>query len=297
MHRETPVRFGPRHELIGVTTVPSADGTPALGCLLFNSGVLHRVGPHRFNVKLARALARHGVASIRFDLSGLGDSRAVPGAPPGREQIVRDMQAAMDFMTADTGVERFIVVGICSGAVNGYELALADPRVIGLLMFDGFVYRTLKTHVMRRWLRFRAMSWGALLGRVAQRLASVARRIPARPAGLFDAAGAPSTPPREEFRRAMDSLAARGTSLYIAYSGSFVEEYNYEGQLRDAFAGARFLERLRLDYMPDVDHTFTALAAQRTVVAAVCDWVSGIAAAARTRATTSTEPISGSMGR
>jgi pimeloyl-ACP methyl ester carboxylesterase len=252
--------------------MPQGVAAPRLGCLLFNAGVLHRVGPHRLNVKMARALARRGVASIRFDVSGLGDSPVAQDGGRGRGQVVNDMQAAMDHLQQTAGIGRFIVVGVCSGAVNGYELALSDPRVAGLMMFDGFTFPTAKTHVMRRWLRFKATPWMQLLRRIPTSVGRMLVGKPRKPAGLFDADVTPGTPPREEFRRAMDELATRGTSVYIVYSGSFIEEHNYDGQLRDAFRGAPFLESLCYDFMADVDHTLTPLAAQRRLSDAVCAW-------------------------
>lgn len=272
---EAPVLFGSQRDLTGIVTLPSGTSRPVLGCLLFNAGVLHRVGPHRLNVKLARALAQQGVASIRFDLSGLGDSPAQEGIG-GREQVLVDMRAAADCLHARLGIERFIVVGVCSGAVNGYWFAQADRRVIGLLMFDGFTYPTRKTHLLRRWLRLRSMSWPVLLKRLPAAVRRVFVPAPARPAGLFDVDGMPGNPPRQEFRRVMDSLIVRGTSVYLLYSGSFIEHHNYDAQLRDAFRGAAFLEAVRYAYLPGVDHTLTSLAAQHSLCEAACAWAASL---------------------
>jgi pimeloyl-ACP methyl ester carboxylesterase len=269
---ETPLLFGPRHDLVGVLTMPDVRPPAMLGCLMPNTGVLHRIGPHRLNVKLARILAQQGIASLRFDLSGLGDSPAPGQGVRGREQSVLDMQAAMDCLRATAGIERFLVVGVCSGAVNGYSLALADPRVVGLLMFDGFIYPTFKTRIIRRWLLFQALSWSAMIRRTPALMRRVFFGKPQRAAGLFDSDEATGSPPQAEFHRAMDSLAARGTSTCLIYSGSFLHDYNYHAQTHDAFRGAAFLEKMHYHFMPDVDHTLTALAAQRKLAGAVCTW-------------------------
>ena len=70
----------------------------------------------------------------------------------------------------------------------------------------------------------------------------------------------------------MQGLVDRGTNVYLIYSGSFLADHNYAGQLRDAFGTARFLDHVRCDFMPEVDHTVTALASQRKVLAAVREW-------------------------
>jgi pimeloyl-ACP methyl ester carboxylesterase len=273
---ETPVLFGPDRRLLGVVTVPATAAPTTLACLLVNAGVIHRIGPHRINVKAARALAQVGIASLRFDLSGLGDSPAARSQAHFQDQAVHDMQAAMNYLEASAGIRRFLVFGICSGAANAYALALADPRVVGILMFDGFAHPTIKTHLVRRWLRFRAMSWRSLASNVLSKL----QRLSARPAAAAQqamAAGvASATPSRLEFRQALNKLTERGVSIYLVFSGSFLESYNHPSQLQDAFAGASFLRHVRSEFMPDVDHTVTSLAVQHKLISRLCGWAGDV---------------------
>ncbi|MGA8008355.1 MAG: alpha/beta hydrolase, partial [Thiomonas sp.] len=73
-----------------------ASGTaspPPFGVLLFNAGVIHRVGAHRVNVKLARALAADGIATLRCDLHGMGDSLRADGRLSYKDQVVADLRA------------------------------------------------------------------------------------------------------------------------------------------------------------------------------------------------------------
>ncbi|MCU0616034.1 MAG: hypothetical protein MUD17_02955 [Gemmatimonadaceae bacterium] len=73
--RESIVRFGPNGQLIGVLTQPPLDRPMRdVAILLSNTGTNSRVGPFRLNVELARAFAKLGYATLRFDRSGLGDS-------------------------------------------------------------------------------------------------------------------------------------------------------------------------------------------------------------------------------
>ncbi len=271
---ERIARFGHDDQLLGIVTLPEDPRADAPGCLLMNAGVVHRIGPHRLNVKIARALAADGITSIRVDLSGLGDSPPAPGSAHFGEQTLRDLRAAMAHLEATQGIRRFVVFGLCSGAMNGYRLALADDRIAGLLMFDGYVYPTLKTHVLRRWYRFRTSSWGALARKPAQWMSR--KRPDAEPGDGSDDThlGIPSRP---EFARAMATLVDRGTSVYLYYSASFIEGHNYHGQLRDAFRNAPFLDRIRYDYEPDIDHTVTSIDAQHKVIASIRDWVQSVA--------------------
>ena len=270
---ERIARLDPDGRLVGIVTLPAAPrpGAPAL--LLMNAGVVHRIGPHRLNVKLARALAEDGITSIRIDLSGLGDSPNATGAAHFGQQAIQDLQAAMAHLEQTLGIRRFVVFGLCSGAVNGYRLALADERIAGLLMFDGYVYPTWKTHLLRRLVRLRTLPPRALARKAQQWLLRQNRTPEAQPGDESDDTHL-GIPTRPEFAQAMHELIARGTAVYLVYSGSFLESYNYPGQLRDAFGDALFLDHARYDFMPDVDHTVTTLESQRQVLAAVRDWAS-----------------------
>jgi dienelactone hydrolase len=296
---ERIVRVGPDERIVGIVTLPpvARPGAPAL--LLMNAGVIHRIGPHRLNVKIARAVAQDGITSIRIDLSGLGDSPNTTGATHFGQQAIRDLQAAMDHLEQHHGIRRFVVFGLCSGAVNGYRLALADERIAGLLMFDGYVYPTWKTHVLRRLVRFRALPWSALARKALERLRGQrTERVPELGEGSEDThLGIPTRP---EFAQAMRTLVTRGTAVYLVYSGSFLEGHNYTGQLRDAFGDAMFLDHVRYDFMPDVDHTVTTQASQRKVLAAIRDWLQSLPsapAAARTGTTLAAAADAGSTGR
>src|SRR5690606_23743533 len=75
--RESAVLFGPTRSLVGVVTEPAAGSArpDAPAVLILNSGLVHRVGPKRLHVRLARRLAGLGFTCMRIDLSGIGDSR------------------------------------------------------------------------------------------------------------------------------------------------------------------------------------------------------------------------------
>jgi hypothetical protein len=278
---EAPVLFGPERNLMGIlTSAPPADPPQPIACLLLNVGVTHRVGPRRLNVKLARQLALLGIPSLRLDLSGIGDSAATHSRSSFREQSIHDLQSAMDLVEANTGIRRFVVLGICSGAANGYWVALADPRVVGLLMFDGFTFPTFKTHLIHDWQRLRTTPTRTVIAKAVRRVKRLfGIATEAAPASIFNAVSDVSLPTRDEFGRALQTLVERGVSLYLIYSGSLLVHHNYHGQLNDAFGNAPFLGRMRYDYMPDVDHIATPLAAQKKLMTTVCDWLLGIVAA------------------
>ncbi|MFT3954888.1 MAG: alpha/beta hydrolase [Piscinibacter sp.] len=130
---ELAVSFGPGKHLSGTLALPDELGGRPVGFIMLNAGVIHRIGPHRFNVRLARALADQGWPSLRFDLAGQGDSDNAPQVQAFERQIVADLRAAMDHLGRTAGVERFVIAGICSGAHRGLAVAQEDERVIGLV--------------------------------------------------------------------------------------------------------------------------------------------------------------------
>lgn len=270
---ETAMLFGPDAALVGVLTQPAPAGNADLAFLMFNAGVISRQGPHRMNVKLARALAQSGHTSFRFDLSGHGDSRNVGIEGDLQAQAVRDLRSAMDHLAQNFGVRRFALIGICSGAVNAFATALVDSRVVGILMFDGHWYRSRWTLPVRNWKRFRAVPWADAAAAVGRRIA----RLFSPPSGAaelapFKAKTVLGNPPRSEFVDSMRALVDRSVAIFLVYSGSVIDDYSYAGQFRDAFAGEPFVSKVRCDFRPDFDHTLIALDVQRGLIAIVCEW-------------------------
>jgi len=144
--RDPCVLFGETGSLVGIVTEPDETGSgrnrPAL--ILCNAGLVHRVGPHRLHVYLARRLAELGFTVIRFDLSGLGDSLVRSDNVPYPESTILEAQQVMDQVTAMTGIEQYCLMGLSSGALLSLKTALRDNRVVGagILNPHGFVRST-----------------------------------------------------------------------------------------------------------------------------------------------------------
>lgn len=282
--KSRPVVFGPEGNLVGIISVPDAPVSDDVGFILFNSGVLPRIGPHRLNVRLAQRLVDEGQTSFRFDLAGQGDSRAASGALDYMSQSAADLRSAMDLLESAHGIRRFALIGVCSGALSSYQVALDDPRVVGLLMFDGYWYRTAWTRPVEYWKRFRAASWPEIIARIRERLSGSTRRPASQAApGLFDAAEGSANPPKQQFADGMQRLVDRGVAVCLVYSGSILDYYSYGAQLRHAFPGYDFVSRVRCDYRPDIDHVFLLGETQSRMAALVASWIPEVLAAGRVR--------------
>ena len=139
---EKAVRFGEDNSLFGILT--SSPGSPLPAMIMINAGTVHRIGPHRSYVRMAREWSKSGFTVLRMDLSGIGDSQAEPGKQEGvcyPDRAITDIQAAMDFLQIRHSVSKFIIVGLCSGADNAFQAGLIDPRVVGAVMMNPLTFR------------------------------------------------------------------------------------------------------------------------------------------------------------
>lgn len=145
---ETPVSFESDVTLRGVLNVPNG----ARSVVVFVHGWSgYRCGPHRMFVNAARRFADAGIASLRFDLRGRGDSEGDTAAT-NIDQMIDDLRAAARFAKAEVGAERIYPLGICSGGNVVLGAASLDPSLDGLILWSVplFAPQKLKTDRARR---------------------------------------------------------------------------------------------------------------------------------------------------
>ncbi len=209
--------FGSHRGLVGIVTEPSGDeARPGAPTLIFsNIGLNHRVGPNRLYVEFARKLAASGFRSLRFDLSGFGDSKPRRGGGTDIERATFDTREAMDFLEK-RGIERFVLVGLCSGVDSAHRAALQDERVVGTIFIDGYTYRnagfwlrfwTVRNAQPARWRRFVRVRLARLLGK--------------RPLGDIDDLPVifeREYPTRQEFATDLAALSARSLKMLFVYT-------------------------------------------------------------------------------
>lgn len=280
--------FGADHELTGIVTLPAepqlaaSAGRPFV--ILLNAGIMHRVGPYGMTVQLARSLAARGFRVLRFDQSGLGDSPPRPGNAPIEEQVIADGRLAMDSIAERYGARSFVVGGLCSGALNAHRICVADRRVVGLWLLDGYAYPTRRyhQHVLVRRLRS-PRAWGAL----GRRVYDLARaRLPARRGSAAEPAVPPPTdqsdgraaifyqdwPAIADARRDIEQMLGRGVRMHFVYTGgwsSFVDERQFD----DMFPRLARRDQIRVTYYPWADHSFLALQDRSAMLHDVIEFV------------------------
>jgi alpha/beta superfamily hydrolase len=283
---ETPQRFGEDDRLFGVLCCPDGRASD-MAVIIGNAGRDPRYSVSRFSVEFARHLASLGVASLRIDFAGLGDSIG----PPGKESVLTsmfgtdrtgDLAAAVDRLQ-QLGYRRIAVHGNCAGAYHGLRGALADPRIDTLLLLnlpvfewhDGdtvdFVYR--KTMKPGRYLVKVGSrdTWGRLLrgsldlgGILHAQYARQHARL--REAGLRLAERLGWIGPQGGGRHAMAVLARRGAKTLLLFSAHDNGLDMMEQEFGQGFAGLRAFAGADLRIAHEADHLLSTRAMRQAAI-------------------------------
>jgi hypothetical protein len=295
--RERALLFGEDKSLVGVVSAGERAGAAAAtGVVLLNAGILHRVGPNRLHVRLARRLAAAGTPAMRFDFSGLGDSRPYRGSLPFAERALADVRHAMDALAAQQGCARFLLVGICSGADAALRAAVRDERVAGAALVEpytvkrpGFVLFSYRRKLLspRAWARLvggRSELWAAARQARAARPPALepppsakepspALSLPAPSPAPPDAAPVDQLlPGPEELQAQLRALVARRASILFVYSGDSPAYFNYRTLLAREMKPALRTGQARLEVLRNTDHVFTPLGVQDRLVDLLAAW-------------------------
>lgn len=133
---ETAVRFGPDDSLAGILCMP-ADGKPVrLAALILNTGAHPHTGHSRLAVTFARRLARRGIATLRMDASGIGDSALSTGESTHvySQRNLEDARTGLRWLHEHAGVG-VLLIGLCSGAFVAAQIS-QEPALRGLVLVN-----------------------------------------------------------------------------------------------------------------------------------------------------------------
>ena len=128
--RETEVSF--RSEdgwtLHGLLRLPDgADASAKVPGVLLVHGAKHDQQTYHF---MAQEIAKRGMATLRFDWRGKGQS-FVDGAKADQDEMWRDVKAAIEFLASQPAVDgnRLGAVAATLACVNTLQASLGDPRM------------------------------------------------------------------------------------------------------------------------------------------------------------------------
>ncbi len=227
---EEPVHFGEGGRLFGILTlpsVPSSDRQPLPWFVFFNAGLLHRVGPNRLYVRLARQLAQSGFGSLRVDLAGKGDSPPRPGLTRN-QSVAADYEEILRGMESRLGSVTLVLGGLCAGADDAIQMAPNDARAVGLLLLDPICFPDSGFAARAAVLKYsRAANYVAWLKRRVKGQVPRAESAESKVDPLIYRA----PPTLEELRSAFVSIVERRGRVLSVFSEYALRYYNQPGQL------------------------------------------------------------------
>lgn len=268
---ERPVQIGVESSLFGILAQPDAEANTARkpAVLILNAGLMHRIGPFRMHVTLARRLAAQGMTSLRVDCSGKGDSAAREDVRSYEEAVNLDVKDAMDFVSGECGIDEFVLIGLCSGADDAFRASRMDARVSCLVLLDGYAYPTPRFYLRKYGRKILSIpAWFRLIVRNARRL--LKNRQSAEMADIFGMA----FPPKQEFEKGLQEVVGRGGRILVIHSIGWAAYFNYEEQFRDAFPKLAESEKISVRYFPKADHTYSLSPDREALLDTVVNWIS-----------------------
>ena len=273
--QEEAMLLGPGQSNVGVFT-PATDPLGAqsnTAVICITAGLLHHVGPHRMHVLLARSLAEEGISTLRFDLSGIGDSSVRTDDLPALEAPVQEIKDAINELET-RGFTRFILFGICSGAVQAAKVAVGNPNIAGIIQVntgtdDGNteVYSQAAAQFYLKRSFWNLNAWKNLFtGKVNYRALIVtlfAALIDKLKGGHKNA-----TSMEEEFQNGIQLLTQQGTSVLMVLSDRHAQFYAIYKKVFEKLRCAQFNTLV----YADTDHLFTSLSVQQELIGQICQW-------------------------
>ncbi|MBW7837285.1 MAG: hydrolase 1, exosortase A system-associated [Sphingomonadales bacterium] len=232
----------------------------AYGLLIMVGGPQYRVGAHRQYVHLARRAADAGIAAMRFDYRGVGDSE---GDYPGFEHIGPDIAAAVnEFRRRVPKLHGVVLWGLCEGASAILLSGVDVPGVSGAVLVNPWVHtegtaaKTVLKHYYGQRL-FDKAAWKRLLSGQVDVLGSIKGVL-----GLFKrmASPRPVSDQRPYPDRMADGLRRfKGRTLLLLSDRDLVaREFEDVAASAPAWAGVMAACQASRATVANSDHTFSS---------------------------------------
>ena len=288
--REERLLLGLAGDLAGVLTLP-ADETTDRVVVMLGAGVV----PHTRHVAEARDLARAGVATLRLDLPGTGDSPSPLAEPANAYAPAQRAELPIVFdALAARGLTDVTLFGLCSGAHHAFHAALAEPRVCGVVLANPLSLAWDRGTALQigAWQRHRARAAraardferaerDAILPDVAA-LAGVAlplaRRFARGSLGALKILSALSAAPATEtsvLGQQFQALAARGTRVALVFAAGDPGLDDLKGALGPDGMTALALSGVARHVIEGADHLLSGRAATARLRDVLFDMVAG----------------------
>lgn len=271
---EEPLQFGEGGRLFGILTLPNMPPPNAQELPIFvflSAGLLHRVGPYRLHVRLGRELAQMGFSSLRVDLAGVGDSPPRAGLTT-QQSVAEDFAEIVAVLNSRLGSLPLVLAGLCIGADNATNLALREPRVVGMVLLDPICFPDRGYRAREIIAKYtnpaRYIAW--LMRHL--RMLTGPRKITLEEGRSVDplALRYPSTP--EQMRTAFESIRERGGRVLSVFTDYAHGYYNQSGQLGRALGVSGYQQFCTELFWPHVLHTYPLELHRRRLMEEIKAW-------------------------
>lgn len=268
--KEDPLQFGAGGRLFGVLTTP-AEGSRHANVLpvfvFLSAGLLHRVGPLRLHVRLAREIVRSGFASLRIDLAGKGDSPARTGFT-NQQSVAVDFEEILSGLEGRLGPVSLVLAGLCSGADNAIRLAAREPRVVGMVLLDPICFPDRNFAARAVYQKYTNRARYALWLRRIAGLTDPGEQKRSNPLALRD------LPSRVQMREAFEAVRRRNGQVLSVFTQYALGYYNRPGQLGSVLEVADYSDFCTERFWPDSEHTYRTEAHRRRLMDEIKSWAS-----------------------
>jgi exosortase A-associated hydrolase 1 len=261
------------------------------GVLVVVGGPQYRAGSHRQFTLLCRALAEQGIAAMRFDYRGMGDSQ---GEARNFEAIGPDILAAVEHFCVKVPALREIVIwGLCDAASAALMCAYQDGRISGLVLLNPWV-RTVEGLAKAQikhyyWSRLKEREFWRKLAHGRFDYAAAVRSFvgalmrASGVGGARDATGtSDSTPAHGESdataplpARMADGLSRFKGRVLLILSGKDMTAREFEEVAQGSERWRRLLADARVERrkLPEANHTFSTHEWRGQVATWTANWV------------------------
>jgi pimeloyl-ACP methyl ester carboxylesterase len=241
--------------------------------VLLNAGLLHRVGPGRLYVSLARALSGLGFPVLRVDLFARGDSAITPDAvrDSTEEENYADIKL---FIDARFGEVPVVLGGLCSGADNAIRLAIRHDEVVGLILLDPICFKTRGFALRQSLHRLQELFLHPAFSvrHAAAALTRILRAMVHASDETIDPLTIRNAPTRPEVEAAFSAVAKRGGHVLSIFTRYAMHYYNCQGQMQ-AIALPHGPNEISSEiFWPDVAHTYSLEIHRLRLIDAITTW-------------------------
>ena len=271
---EKAVVIGKNPQLMGVLTKQykyvegSEKQLPTI--ILLNSGLLGHIGPFRLYVRMARKFADMGFNTLRFDLSGIGDSERHLDVRTREEQHMGDIKCVLDYLDKTENCKSYIVMGICTGADNAHKAMLKDKRIIGAVSIDGYAYKTPRYYFNLYAPKLVSISsWKTLIKQIIKKIKT--KLAPKKEVVPQSIEYRWVEPTKEKTEKDYNVFIERDVNLLAVFTASW--PYNYLNQHSDSFKAIPFGENIQAVYLENAEHIFPLAEDRAILMTEIVNWL------------------------